>query len=224
MILEIASQQAIRFACLTYHYSKTIPPAQVSYSVFNKRNEFCGVIVYGHGANTHLAAIYNKWPGQVLELVRVALNGKQNTTSAVVGRSLRLLKKDAPLVDLIVSYADQDQNHTGTIYQASNWTYVGPVEEGQTSSAIIFGKKMHPRSIGSRYGTRALEWLRLNVDPKAYYLTTKGKHKYLKAMNKETQKLIEPLSKPYPKRIKQAMAGTTGTAGGQRPPIRSTTT
>ena len=51
--------------------------------------------------------------GEVMELVRVALNGKQPCTSECVGAAIRQLHKDEPQVKLIVSYADMDQGHSG---------------------------------------------------------------------------------------------------------------
>ena len=48
------------------------------------------------------------------------------------------------------------------------------------------------------------------------------KHRYLMPLDGEMRKQIEPLGKPYPKRPKQAMAGSTGTAEGQHLPGRST--
>jgi hypothetical protein len=200
MRLKIASSIAIRYACMNYHYAKAVPSVQVAYSVFNDEGDFCGVIAYGLGANPAISAIYSKWSGQVLELVRVALNGKHTVSSAVVSMSLKLLKKDAPLVDLVVSYSDLDQGHLGVLYQATNWVYSGCVEQNNKSYAILKGKKVHPRSIGSKYGTRAIEWLRLNVDPNAEYIETKGKHKYLYPLNRKMRKQIEPLRKSYPKK------------------------
>ena len=60
-----------------------------------------------------------------MELVRVALNGKQEKTGSAVAKSLWLLKKKAPVVRLVVSYADSEQGHSGIIYQATNWIYTG---------------------------------------------------------------------------------------------------
>ena len=68
--------------------------------------------------------------GEVLELVRVALNGKQPCTSECVAASLKQIHKDAPQVKLVVSYADMDQEHIGTIYQATNWLYLGNMNVG----------------------------------------------------------------------------------------------
>ena len=181
---------------MQYHYSKRVPISAVAFNVYEGM-EWCGVIVYGYGANPHIAAIYDKWPGQVLELVRVALNGKQKTTSECLAKSLKALKEYCPLVDLVVSYADVDQGHVGTIYQATNWIYVGLVNEGTKSDFIIKGKSMHPRSVGAKGWKVSLEWIRANVDKDATQNITKGKHKFIYPLNKKMRKKVKVLGQEY---------------------------
>ena len=148
MRLEKASQKAIKYACMNFHYAKSLPVNTFGYSVFNDTGEWCGVILYGIGANNNIAKSYNLNQGEVIELVRVALNGKHQTTSKALSLSLKLLKKDLPLVKLIVSYADKDQSHVGIIYQATNWYYTGDSMNNSTDSSwIIKGKRYHGRII-----------------------------------------------------------------------------
>lgn len=148
MRLTIATHNAIKYACLHFHYAKAIPVNTLGYNVYNKKNEWCGVILYGIGANNNIGKEYNLLQGSVLELVRVALNGKQECTSQAVAMSLKQLHKDCPLVKLVVSYADCDQSHLGTIYQATNWVYVGTSKQNQTDSSwIVNGKRYHGRII-----------------------------------------------------------------------------
>lgn len=128
--LKRATPEAIRYACLKFHYAKVVPSAQYAYNVYNEQGEWCGVIIYGIGANVHIATPFGMANGEVLELVRVALNGKQPCTSECVAASLKQIHKDAPQVKLVVSYADMDQEHIGTIYQATNWIYLGNMNVG----------------------------------------------------------------------------------------------
>ena len=44
---------------------------------------------------------------------------KQESTSKALAISLKLVKKHCPTVKMIVSYADEGQNHKGIIYQAT---------------------------------------------------------------------------------------------------------
>ncbi len=178
MKLEIASHKAVVYACKNYHYSKSVPAAVLSFSVFNNINEWCGVIIYSGGANKYIGSPFGLPQGAAIELVRVALNGKQESTSKAIAISLKLIKKYAPLVKLIISYADKDQNHIGTIYQATNWIYIGKYGDNAVCNKIVNGRKLHNRSIGSLYGTHSIEKLQsvgLNVIP----VRSKGKYKYI---------------------------------------------
>lgn len=201
-----ASKKAVDYACKYYHYAGHAPVQQLAYSVFND-TIFCGVVMFGSGANNHLGETYGLKQGEVCELTRVALNGKQTCTSEVVAMCLRRLKKDAPLIKLVVSYSDADQHHFGTIYQATNWIYVGTnMQDKKDKSFIIHGERVHGRRIssyvkkaGGLHGLTRLQFVRKFYDPHAVEYVTKGKRKYLMPMDKRTRKLILPLSKPYPK-------------------------
>lgn len=202
MKLTKASYESSRYACMNFHYAKAVPVCQYCYSVFNDSNEWCGVIIYGSGATPHIANPYDKIQGQVVELERVALNGKQGhgNTSKAVSMSLKALQKEAPFIDLVVSYADMDQAHLGILYQATNWIYQGLTNANQRGAFIIHGKRYHPKSVHSKGWKQSILWLRENVDPEAKEFITQGKHKYLYPMTKEMRNRVQILSMPYPKR------------------------
>jgi len=200
MILKLASRKAIRIACLKYHYAGRFPTAgSIGFSVFNDNNEFCGVVVFGIGANPQMGAQYGLRIGQIMELTRVALNGKQGVTTKAVSIAIRLLKKERPLLKMLVSYADMDQNHKGIIYQAMNWVYVGQTAKGITFFIDKNGEKRHPINVrlkSKRYGiTREESIKRLGFRP----IKTIGKHKYLYPLEKDMVELVKGLRKPYPK-------------------------
>lgn len=208
MKLTKATPQAIKYACLHFHYSKAVPVNPLGYNVYNDAGEWCGVILYGTGANPHIGTQYKLPQGSVLELTRVALNGKQEQTSQAVAMSIKQLKKDVPHCRLIVSYADCDQSHLGTIYQATNWIYTGTENQGTVSAFIIHGKKTHKKSIYSKEVIidgkkmpcpQTLEMVRRFLDPNAEVFHTEGKRKYLMPLDKQMRKQIAPLAKPYPK-------------------------
>ena len=195
--LSLANHSAVTYACIHYHYAKRVPIDNLAFN-FYENDAWCGVIIYGFGANPSIAKSFKMWNGQVLELVRVALNGKQSVTSQCVAMSLKMVKKYAPCVNLIVSYADADQNHKGIIYQATNWIYTGLTNENKKSNFIIHGKKIHPRSVGGKNWKVSLNWIRENVDKYATQEISIGKHKYLFPLNEKTKKIIIDMSKEYP--------------------------
>ena len=179
MRLEKASYKAIKYACLKFHYAKSIPVNVFGFSVFNKSNDWCGVILYGTGANNNLAKPYKLKQGQAIELVRMALNGKQESTSKALSLSLKLIKKKLPLCKIIISYADIDQNHLGIIYQATNWIYEGEYNKGTVSGYLIKGKKVHNKTIYGKGVKQNLESVRKYIDVNAQKYITKGKRKYI---------------------------------------------
>ena len=202
MRLSKGSCTAARYACMNFHYARAVPVVKYIYNVWNHENEWCGVIIYSSGANPQIAMPYDKWQGQVLELVRVALNGKQGhgNTSKALSMSLKALKKEAPWIDLIVSYADLDQKHKGTLYQATNWLYTGVKNRNVIDKYIVFGKKMHPKSMSGKGWKTNLIWLRENIDPTADEWVSAGKHKYLYPMTKEMRKKVSILAEKYPEK------------------------
>lgn len=192
MRLEIASNKAVKIACINYHYAKAVPVYRLAYSVFNDDNEFCGVIIYGGGVNPNMGKTYDLVQGQYLELVRVALNGKQGSTSKAVSLSIKLIKKNNPQVKLLISYADKGQNHYGTIYQATNWYFV---EDMETSGVEVFynGKWTHPRTVAKPHINRSALPKRIKS----------GKRKYLYPLNQELKVYCEKHKQPYPKKLER---------------------
>lgn len=197
--LRKATPKAVKYACLHFHYSKSVPSVSYGYNVYQD-GEWCGVILFGVGATPNIASPFGMVQGEVLELVRVALNGKQNATSECVAAALHRLHADAPQIKMVVSFADEDQNHTGIIYQATNWIYLGRYGQGDRAAFIINGKKTHPRTIGHAGGVQSLKWVRENFDPNATEFHTKGKEKYIFVFNKRLRKKWLQQAKPYPKK------------------------
>ena len=119
----------------------------------------------------------------------MALNGKQESTSKAMSIAIKLIKKNYPLVKLLISYADKGQKHKGIIYQATNWILV---DETETSGWEIFykGKWRHDRILANvSKSTRE----RIPKRKKS------GKYKYLYPLNNKIREQILKLKKPYPK-------------------------
>ena len=188
MRLEIASNKAIKYACINFHYAKAVPTYSIGYSVFNNNNEWCGVVLFGGGASVNMPTKFNLRSGQYLELNRMALNGKQSSTSKVLSIAIKLIKKECPTVRMLFSYADKGQEHKGIIYQATNWFYIENIESSGTEY-LLNGIWKHDRG---RY-TWGVDFKKLPKRKKA------GKHKYIYPLDKTLLPLCNSLSKPYPK-------------------------
>jgi hypothetical protein len=203
MRLEIASNKAVKYACLNFHYSKTVPAICNGYSVFNENNEWCGVVLFNRGAVSS-AKQYGLKNGQVAELIRMALNGKQSVTSKVLSTSIKLFTKHNPNVKLLVSFADEEMNHKGTIYQATNWTFTGSYKTGDVYKDKN-GKKIHPRRITKSGYVKGFEGKIDKCLKLEDVVKTKGvdKHKYIYPLDKTLIPLCKSLSKPYPKQAQE---------------------
>lgn len=190
MKLTKANSKAIKYACKNFHYSQSVPTVQYAYNVYNDKNEWCGVILFGGGANNNLAKSFDLRNGEVLELERVALNGKQEQTSKAVSIALRLLHKENPIVKLVVSYADHRQKHLGIIYQATNWIYLGMIK---TSDFQYFynGKWTHERTINSKSNKEELK----ATLPKRQ---NSNKFKYVYVFDKKLKEEYQKQGKKYP--------------------------
>lgn len=196
MRLEIASRKAIKYACMNFHYAKSIPNVGLAFSIFNDEDEWCGVICYGLGATNNIGKPFGLTNGQCIELLRVALNGKQKSTGKAISISLQQIKKKSKLVKLVVSYADSEQGHMGILYQATNWIYIGYSVD---TNIVVNGIRQHRRSIGSKYGTNSVVKLKSMGVNVGEVIKTKPKHKYIYPIDKSLIPLCKSLSKPYPK-------------------------
>ena len=197
--LTKATTKAIRYACMNFHYAKSVPSVKHAYNVYNDNSEWCGVIIYSQGATMRLGNPFGLAQGEILELVRVALNGKQETTSECVAASLKRLHHDNPAIKMVVSFADTDKGHIGTIYQATNWIYLGMTVQNHIVGLEIHGRKLHCKSVYAKYGTQSVKWVRENVDPNVKEIIGKGKHKYIYCFDKRMRKKYLQMAKPYPK-------------------------
>lgn len=195
--IKKASSKAVKYACLKFHYARAVPATLYSYNVYQD-GDWCGCILFSHGANNHIACPFGLVQGEVLELTRVALNGQQIHTSECVAAALKALHKEAPQVKVVVSYADLDHGHLGVIYQATNWLYLGLA--APIHSFIIHGKKTHFKSIHSKYGFVNLDWIRNNIDPNASDFKPSGKHKYIYCFDRLLRKEWAKKALPYPKK------------------------
>ena len=186
-----ATHKAVEYACKHFHYAKSVPTVQYAYNVYNGDNEWCGVIVFGGGANNNLASSFDMNSGEVLELERVALNGKQEQTSKAVALALKQLHKDDPLCKIVVSYSDHRQKHIGTIYQATNFLYLGVTVTSDTQY-FYKGKWTHERTINSKKDRDLLkQTLRKRENS--------NKFKYVYVYDKKLREKIRVKAKAYPK-------------------------
>jgi len=214
--IDWATAEAARFACLNWHYSKSVPKAKVVRVGVWEGGKFIGVVIFGSGATPEIGSPYNLKQTEICELTRVALTKHFAPVSKIISLSIRFLRKQSPGLRLIVSFADASQGHHGGIYQAGGWLYAGGAE---THAYRVHGEAIHPKTLYMRHGKggQSIPWLRANIDPNAERIISGFKHRYLMPLDAEMRDKIEPLRKPYPKRVKEQDFGNPPKLGGATP-------
>lgn len=221
--LDWCSHEAAVYATTHWHYSGSMPCSKTVKVGAWEDGRFIGAIVFAYGAQRHLGKMFGLRMQECVELCRVALTTHRTPVTRIVSIALRMLKQLCPGLRAVVSYADCDHGHVGSIYAGGGWVYLGLVEQGGgTAKFRIHGKVCHGRTVGSKWGigSQNVAWLRKHVDPKADVVYTLGKHKYVIGLDDEMRRQLRPLHKPYPKRAGSADGGTAGIqpAGGGSTP------
>ena len=163
LTLDWATHEAAKYACEKWHYSKCMPSGKTVKIGVWENGQFKGVVVFGLGANAEISKMY----GKTAELARIALTKHETPVTRIVSIALKMLKKYNLELEAVISYADLDR-HEGKIYKAGNWKEEGVVKNPWV---VIHGKKMHPRTVFARYGTRSISWLKNHIDSNARYIS-----------------------------------------------------
>jgi hypothetical protein len=215
--LDWCTHEAAKYACETWHYSRSVPASKNLRVGVWEDGKFIGAVIFASGNNCHIGDPYGVTALEACELVRVALTKHKTPVSRVLTIACRFLRSKCGGLRLIVSYADPAQGHHGGIYQAAGWRYVGRSTE--VRGFELDGRLLHRRRYeGDNYG-RARDAL----PPGAVAVKREKKHKYLLPLDDAMRAQIAPLAKPYPKRVqdprvgKSSPGGTTTGEGGAIP-------
>jgi hypothetical protein len=165
-----------------------------------------GCMTYGHPvSNRTVGSITDGLElDEVLELTRLcALDGYgKNLESYVIAQSFDWLKKHAPEVKVLVSYADPEQAHTGGIYRATNWLYQGcgysklmPDYSIRINETDLW---THSRTVGSRWGNKSVENLAKSIGQTFFRKEETAKHRYVYFLcgKKEKKRIMKNLKIP----------------------------
>jgi hypothetical protein len=204
--IDWATHEAAKYACENWHYSGCIPKSKLSKVGIWENGLFIGVVIYGCGATPNLGKPYGLPQNECIELVRVALKKHQTPVSRIVAIANKWMHKANPALRMIVSFADTSQGHHGGIYQAGNWVYSG--QGNPAKFYMIHGKLTHPRTLGLAGLVQNIHGARKR-DHKATVVDVPGKHRYLMPLDDDMRKKIEPLRKPYPKRVRSVDSDTS---------------
>lgn len=225
-IMPVTSKTARDFV-IKHHYTHSLNLCKIAYGIFHKKSqEFCqeffetddyeliGAIVYSHpvGRNSANSISQMLKSENVLELVRMVIKdgyGK-NIESFCLAESFRRLNTDHPEVKCILTYADSEEGHRGTIYQATGFLYQGDnyvdIALMPNYSVSLDGppnyKWIHSRSVYSRWKTHNVDKLKERIGKTFWRKRESGKHRYVKFIcgkieNKRLTKSLKHKALPY---------------------------
>lgn len=197
--LDWCSHDAAKYAVEKWHYSRCMPKSKLVKIGVWENNIFVGVVIFGVGATADLVKSYGLASTEGCELVRVALSKHQSPTSRIIAIAIKLLRKSNSGLRLIVSFADPEQSHVGTVYQASGWIYTG--NSLASEEYIVNGKRWHGRALRHEKPAHLTTKETLAIlDPEYKIIKGTSKYRYLYPLDSAMHEQIAPLAKPYPKR------------------------
>tara|TARA_B110000483_G_C18162267_1_gene529789 strand:+ start:562 stop:1266 length:705 start_codon:yes stop_codon:yes gene_type:complete len=198
--IDWATHTSAKYACVNWHYSKSVPvPPLVKVGAW-ENGKFIGVVIFSRGASSNLMKPYGLNQDQGCELTRIALTSHKTEVSRIVRFAMAFLKRNSPELRLIVSFADPQYGHHGGIYQAGNWLFSG--DTAPSSEYWYKGKRLHSRQVSEKGWNIQQGMKRKTIKPsECNIVKTAGKHRYLMPLDKDTRKQVLPLSKPYPKSV-----------------------
>lgn len=130
-----------------------------------------------------------------------------HSASFLITQALKQLRKDAPHKKIVLAYSDPSAGEIGTVYQATNWYYLGKTSTVTHRYRSPDGKhEFSDANITVEAQRRGLKWKDVNREylEKGYIKVPQAKkHRYAFLLDKKDKRLkalLESMSQKYPKR------------------------
>lgn len=135
-----------------HHYSgKVVPNSTLHFGAFLD-GKLHGVLSYGNSMDKRkiMTLVDGTGWNEFLELNRMAFDDylPRNSESYCIGATLRMIKKNAPQVKWVISFADGCSCGDGTIYRASNF-YLTDIRVNKNLCELPNGEKIHKMTLES---------------------------------------------------------------------------
>ncbi len=145
-----------RDLCRKHHYLRSYPGgALVNFGVF-VGDLLLGVAVLGVGPSNLHRLFRDANPREVVCLSRLWLDDRlgRNSESRTLGIILRHLRRHQSTIKAIVAYSDPSAGHSGTIYRAAGFLYLGE-SDVMPLFRLPDGTVHHSRSLSHAFGTHS---------------------------------------------------------------------
>lgn len=190
---ETTKENGLREFIVENHYSKYVSKGcRYNFGLYiNKK--LIGAAQVGRASGTHAASRYQLDTGKVLELRKLCLidNTPKNTESWFIAKILKYMKQNVENLEGILSYADPNVGHEGTIYKASNFLYVGEQRAKNNRVIKYKNKTYHSRTAFNDKVFTYKELTDLLRKGKAKWVLIKPKHIYMYYFDKTLRKTFD---------------------------------
>ena len=206
---EISYKEAKKII-LEYEWLGTMGTTQIHWGIFFD-NILAGAICFGYfqamqGYSSYVGEDFAK-KGIQLSRGACAWWAHEHSASKLIAFGLREMEKKG--YKFCVAFSDPDAGEIGTVYQATNWEYLGAKKDKHWDMYYKSGKLfMNDRDIFKKFGFRGkakqLEYI--SDKPELELRLRKPKARYLKLLGSKTEKkkmrkVLQDKILPYPKRI-----------------------
>lgn len=188
IVKVIPSKIAIPFIKKHHYSGKVVNNSCLHFGAFLD-GKLHGVMSYGPSLDKSkmLGLVESTGWNEFLELNRMAFDEylPRNSESFCIAKSIKLIKKNAPQIKWIVSFADGCSCGDGTIYRASNFVLTD-IKPNYNLVLLPNGEKIHKMTLESNPTTPRKE-----LGGRCYYDITGGKFdfkKYVEYVNGEILK------------------------------------
>ena len=178
IVVKVIPSNIAREFIKKYHYSgKVVNNSNLHFGAFLD-GKLHGVMSYGNSldkAKMMKLVDGTNW-NDFLELNRMAFDDylPRNAESYCIAKSIKLIKKNAPHIKWIVSFADGCSCGDGTIYRASGFKLTA-IKENYNLVQLPNGEKIHKMTLESNPTSPRKE-----LNGKCYYDITDGKFDFKK--------------------------------------------
>ena len=185
IIIKVIPARIANAFVRAHHYSgKVVNNSSLHFGAFLD-GRLHGVLQYGPSMDKSkvLPLVEGTGWNEALELNRMAFDDylPRNSESFCIGKTLRMIKKQAPHIKWVISFADGAQCGDGTIYRASNFVLTG-IKPNKTIYLFPSGDRIASMTITANYDNPAMrrqsaflgiphkyravgEWIKLGAKP-----------------------------------------------------------
>ncbi|WP_278871368.1 hypothetical protein [Leyella stercorea] len=147
IIVKVIPAKIANIFIKKHHYSgKVVPNSTLHFGAFLD-GKLHGVMSYGPSMKKEgvIKLVEGTGWNEFIELNRMAFDDylPRNAESHCIAKSIRLIKKNAPQIKWIISFADGTQCGDGTIYRASNFVLTDIRRNTQIRVNPETGEKLH---------------------------------------------------------------------------------